>query len=692
MVSVTRLGAPHIRPSLLRAQDGTVLRSGVESIDAEAARNSYDGVIPGVEQTWVGTTADFAEQFPDGYPFGDNLTFPAPYHEALTANDGRPFIFTDQVQIHEGDVARAREYGTTPGVEAVKRTLRHESFAHRGFMALPHPLKRRFMDLIESGVIPASELDYLVTERKYSNLADWRDNISTRQMAAEEWLAHKLERMTELPKSGPVAEFLDWLRDVWDYLTGGAKPNDAVLRDTLRQMHKALGALEPGQRIIDEQVRASQQQMTQRDREYMAAVEAAKRNEELIRETENRLKAEFYRVAEEKGGNSPEAEAAYEAYLPWRKKLRDAEEDTLYPTQTRVEFGPVLENFQSKHSDSFDNARKRWDRRGEKVRDNDDLGGVFKANGSGVLFRGVSLEDYARIKSQGFIDTDFRGAISSQEGINLTPDARTAASYMPTGADGVIMAIDTDDLDLYNIGADSYIRSFDKIPVENIIEVTEPVYKSTEGTYYTSATSQRTSDIRASRQSDPINNNPSFSSASVPKTTAPRNPNRMLSEIQISADGIRRVIPKKYLPFSEDGKFGADLKEWAKDLTKVKEASLMDLRRLLMVIRDPARTQAVLGITPQNDGQVIRISVPPLTEERRKDIVKQCKKMAEEGKLAVRNIRRDANEELKKAEKTEHFSEDERKRGEDDVQKNTDKYVAEIDKILAAKEVEVMEE
>jgi len=101
---------------------------------------------------------------------------------------------------------------------------------------------------------------------------------------------------------------------------------------------------------------------------------------------------------------------------------------------------------------------------------------------------------------------------------------------------------------------------------------------------------------------------------------------------------------------------------------------------------------ANLGITPQNDGQVIRISVPPLTEERRKDIVKQCKKMAEEGKLAVRNIRRDANEELKKAEKTEHFSEDERKRGEEDVQKNTDKYVAEIDKILAAKEVEVMEE
>lgn len=135
-------------------------------------------------------------------------------------------------------------------------------------------------------------------------------------------------------------------------------------------------------------------------------------------------------------------------------------------------------------------------------------------------------------------------------------------------------------------------------------------------------------------------------------------------------------------------------------LAQVGSVSVPDARSIMIQPWDRTALQNIekailaanLGITPQNDGQVIRISVPPLTEERRKDIVKQCKKMAEEGKLAVRNIRRDANEELKKAEKTEHFSEDERKRGEDDVQKNTDKYVAEIDKILAAKEVEVMEE
>jgi ribosome recycling factor len=132
----------------------------------------------------------------------------------------------------------------------------------------------------------------------------------------------------------------------------------------------------------------------------------------------------------------------------------------------------------------------------------------------------------------------------------------------------------------------------------------------------------------------------------------------------------------------------------------VGSVSTPDARSILIQPWDRSALQGIekailaanLGVTPQNDGQVIRIMVPPLTEERRKDIVKQCKKMAEEGKLAVRNIRRDSNDELKVAEKSEHYSEDERKRGEDEVQKLTDKYVKDIDVILAAKEVEVMEE
>ncbi len=138
----------------------------------------------------------------------------------------------------------------------------------------------------------------------------------------------------------------------------------------------------------------------------------------------------------------------------------------------------------------------------------------------------------------------------------------------------------------------------------------------------------------------------------------------------------------------------------ATPLAQVGSVSVPDARSIVIQPWDRTVLNAIekailaanLGITPQSDGQVIRISVPPLTEERRKDIVKQCKKMAEDGKLAVRNVRRDANEELKKAEKTEHFSEDDRKRGEEEIQKHTDRYIKDIDTVLAAKEKEVMEE
>ncbi|WP_347550355.1 ribosome recycling factor [Pseudalkalibacillus hwajinpoensis] len=98
-----------------------------------------------------------------------------------------------------------------------------------------------------------------------------------------------------------------------------------------------------------------------------------------------------------------------------------------------------------------------------------------------------------------------------------------------------------------------------------------------------------------------------------------------------------------------------------------------------------------LGLTPSNDGNVIRITIPALTEERRKDLVKLVKKYAEEGKVVIRNIRRDANDELKKKEKDGDITEDELRRGNEDVQKLTDKYVAEADSIAADKEKEIME-
>jgi ribosome recycling factor len=98
-----------------------------------------------------------------------------------------------------------------------------------------------------------------------------------------------------------------------------------------------------------------------------------------------------------------------------------------------------------------------------------------------------------------------------------------------------------------------------------------------------------------------------------------------------------------------------------------------------------------LGLNPMNDGVVIRLVLPPMTEERRKELVKTCQKRTEEERVAIRNIRRDANDAIKKAEKEKTVTEDESKRAQDEVQKLTDKYIKEADQILAAKEKEIME-
>jgi ribosome recycling factor len=98
-----------------------------------------------------------------------------------------------------------------------------------------------------------------------------------------------------------------------------------------------------------------------------------------------------------------------------------------------------------------------------------------------------------------------------------------------------------------------------------------------------------------------------------------------------------------------------------------------------------------LGLTPTNDGTIIRLAIPALTAERRKDLVKQVKKMGEESKIALRNVRRDGNETLKSFEKDKLVSEDDMRRGQEQVQKITDRYIANVDDILQTKEHEVME-
>jgi len=98
-----------------------------------------------------------------------------------------------------------------------------------------------------------------------------------------------------------------------------------------------------------------------------------------------------------------------------------------------------------------------------------------------------------------------------------------------------------------------------------------------------------------------------------------------------------------------------------------------------------------LGLTPANDGKIIRIPVPPLTEERRKELIKVCKKHGEETKIALRNIRRESNEELKHQQKDAKLSEDELRKAENEVQKLTDQYVQKVDQILKKKEEEILE-
>ena len=98
-----------------------------------------------------------------------------------------------------------------------------------------------------------------------------------------------------------------------------------------------------------------------------------------------------------------------------------------------------------------------------------------------------------------------------------------------------------------------------------------------------------------------------------------------------------------------------------------------------------------LGINPQNDGRAIRLVFPPLTEERRKDLAKQTRKYGEESKVAIRNIRRDAIEKFKKQQKASEITEDDYKIAEKDIQKLTDDYIKEIDKITEKKEKELTE-
>ena len=110
----------------------------------------------------------------------------------------------------------------------------------------------------------------------------------------------------------------------------------------------------------------------------------------------------------------------------------------------------------------------------------------------------------------------------------------------------------------------------------------------------------------------------------------------------------------------------------------------------MVPVIEKAILQSDLGLNPNTSGTVIRVPMPPLTEERRRDLIKVARNEAEQGRVAIRNIRRDANSALKEAVKEKMISEDEERRGQDLIQKLTDKYVKEVDQVLEEKEADLM--
>ncbi|GBC91556.1 Ribosome-recycling factor [bacterium HR15] len=134
-------------------------------------------------------------------------------------------------------------------------------------------------------------------------------------------------------------------------------------------------------------------------------------------------------------------------------------------------------------------------------------------------------------------------------------------------------------------------------------------------------------------------------------------------------------------------------------LQQLASITVPEPRQLLIQPWDPSTVSAIekaiqksdLGVNPVSDGRTLRITLPPLTEERRRELIKQVHKRVEEGRVAVRNIRRDLLEHLRRLQKEKHLSEDELKRHEQQVEKLTHRYIEEADRLQAAKEAELME-
>lgn len=171
---------------------------------------------------------------------------------------------------------------------------------------------------------------------------------------------------------------------------------------------------------------------------------------------------------------------------------------------------------------------------------------------------------------------------------------------------------------------------------------------------------------------------------------------KMTKAVTHTESELAKIRAGKATPSMLDG-ISVDYYGSSTPLSQVSNINTTDARTLviqpweksMLSVIEKAIIDSNIGLNPQNDGMVIRLIVPPLTEERRRDLVKKAKEEAEKGRVAVRNIRKEANEAIKKL-KSEGVSEDEIKSGEAEVQKLTDKFIAQVDQLAEAKEKDIM--
>lgn len=184
----------------------------------------------------------------------------------------------------------------------------------------------------------------------------------------------------------------------------------------------------------------------------------------------------------------------------------------------------------------------------------------------------------------------------------------------------------------------------------------------------------------------------------MPNTTIKDAEQRMKGALEVTRKELQNIRTGRANPAILDSvlvnAYGTEM-----PVNQVANISVPEPRQLLITPFDrsvlPSIEKAILksdlGLNPNSDGQAIRLNIPTMTEERRKQMVKQTHQEIEQGKIAVRNVRRDANDHLQKSEKAREISEDELKRYQADVQKVTDKYIAELDQMQKVKEAELME-